>query len=60
MIGIFILGGSGELSRYSDLLWFGWYGDRIPVWAKFFVSVQTGPGAYPATYITGTGFISWG
>jgi hypothetical protein len=30
-------------------------GDRIPVRARFFASVQTGPEAYPASYTMGTG-----
>jgi hypothetical protein len=30
-------------------------GDRIPVRARFSAPVQTGPGAYPAFYTTGTG-----
>ena len=29
-------------------------GDQIPVWANFFVLVQTGPGAHPAYYAMGT------
>ena len=30
-------------------------GDRIPVRARFYVTVQTGPGAHPASYTMGTG-----
>jgi hypothetical protein len=30
-------------------------GDRIPVVARFSAPVQTGPGAHPASYTTGTG-----
>jgi len=33
----------------------GWYGDRIPVEARFFALVQTGPGAHPASCTMGTG-----
>jgi hypothetical protein len=33
--------------------WTVWY--RIPVGARFFAPVQTGPGAHPASYTTGTG-----
>jgi hypothetical protein len=33
----------------------GWCGDRIPVEARFSAPVQTGPGAYPASYTMGTG-----
>jgi hypothetical protein len=31
------------------------YGDRIRVGVKFSASVQTGPGAHPASYTMGTG-----
>jgi hypothetical protein len=34
-------------------------GDRIPVGAVFSTTVQTGPGAHPASYTTCTGS-SWG
>ena len=30
------------------------FGDRIPVVARFSAPVQTGPGAHPASYKTGT------
>jgi hypothetical protein len=33
----------------SDSLWDGWSGDRIPVEAIFSASVQTDPGAHPAS-----------
>jgi hypothetical protein len=36
-------------------LWAGRSGDRIPVGATFYPPVQTGPGAYPASYTMGTG-----
>jgi hypothetical protein len=51
---IFIYG-LGYLSRYSDSLRAGRSGDRIPVVARFFAPVQTGPGAHPASYTMGTG-----
>ena len=46
---------SGILCRYSDSLWPGRSGDRIPVGARFSVPVQTGPGAHPASYTKSTG-----
>jgi len=45
----------GELSRYSDSLRDGRSGNRIPVIARFSAPFRTGPGAYPASYIMGTG-----
>jgi hypothetical protein len=47
--------GPGELSRYSDFLWAGQSGDQIPMGARFFTHVQTGPGAHPASRRMGTG-----
>jgi hypothetical protein len=44
-----------ELSRYSDWLWAGRSVDRIPVGARFFIHVQTGPRAHPASCTMGTG-----
>jgi hypothetical protein len=46
--------GSGQLSQYSDLLRAGRSGDRNPVGARFSAPVQTGPGAYTASYAMGT------
>ena len=34
-------------------------GDRIPFAARFSAPVQTGPGAHPASYTTGTGSFPW-
>ena len=42
-----------SLSRYSDLLRAGRSGYRIAV--GFSASVQTGPGAHPASHTMGTG-----
>jgi hypothetical protein len=40
---------------YSDWLLAGRSGDRIPVKARFFTPVQTGPVAHPASCTMGTG-----
>jgi hypothetical protein len=46
---------AGELSRCSDWLRAGRSGDRIPVGARFFAHVHTGPGVHPASCTMGTG-----
>jgi hypothetical protein len=46
---------AGRLSRYSDWLRAGRYGDRIPVGARFSAPVQSGPGAHPASCTMGNG-----
>jgi hypothetical protein len=43
------------LSRYSDSLRAGRFGDRILVGARFPAPVQTGSGAQPASYTMGAG-----
>jgi hypothetical protein len=40
---------------YSDWLRAGWSWNRIPVGARFFAQVQTGPRAHPAACTVGTG-----
>jgi hypothetical protein len=43
-----------EFSQYSDSLWAGWSGDRIPVGPRFSAPFQTRSGAHPASYTMGT------
>jgi hypothetical protein len=49
---------NGECRRYNDLLWGGRSGDRTPVEARFFASVQPGSGDNPAPWKIGTGSLS--
>jgi len=48
------------LSRYSDSLWAGRSGGRIPVGTRFSALVQTHLGAHPTSYTMGIGSLSWG
>jgi hypothetical protein len=48
-------GWAGWRRRYSDWIRAGRYGDRIPVWARFFAPVQTGLGAHSVSCTMGTG-----
>jgi hypothetical protein len=41
--------------KFSQIIWAGRSGDRIPVGARFFAYVQTSPGAHPASSKMGTG-----
>ena len=50
-----LLNRAGQHSQYSDWLWAGRSGDRIPVGARFSTPVQTSPGAHPASCTMGTG-----
>jgi hypothetical protein len=43
---------------YSDWLWAGRFGDRIPVEARFSFPAQIGPKAHPASCTMGTVFLS--
>jgi hypothetical protein len=54
-IGHFTWGWAGQLSRYSDWLRAGRFGDRNPVGARFYTPVQTSPGDHPASCTMGTG-----
>ena len=53
-------GEPGWLSRQRDSLRAGQCGDRMPVGARFSASVQTVPGAQPASYTMGTWSLSRG
>jgi len=57
-----ILVGNSErkLGRYSDWLWPGRSGDRIPVEARFSAPVQTGPESLTAPCAMGTVFFPGG
>jgi hypothetical protein len=46
---------AGKLSRYSDRLRAGRFGDRMPLEARFSAPVQNGSGAHPASCTMGTG-----
>jgi len=49
-----------DSSQYSDLLHAGRSRDLIPIGARFSATVQTGPGAHPASYTMGTGSLPGG
>jgi hypothetical protein len=55
-----VMSGNQWRNRYSDLLWAGRSGDRIPEGAKFFAPVQTGPRAHPASYTIAPGLLPGG
>jgi len=49
------LGGPGSSVGIATELRAGRSGDRIPMGARFYAPVQTGPGAHPASCTMGTG-----
>jgi hypothetical protein len=49
-----IVCGPGRSVGYRDWLGVGRSGDRIPLGARFSASVETGPGAHPASCTMGT------
>jgi len=51
---IYTVKGRREFIRYRDWLRAGRSGDRIPVGTRYSAPVQTGPGAHPPSYTTGT------
>jgi len=55
-----LIRGLGERSQYSVSLRARRSGDWIPVKARFFVPIQTSPGAHPAYFTVGTGSLSQG
>jgi hypothetical protein len=52
---LYSVGGPRQLSRYSNSLQAGPFGDRIPVRARFSAPVETEPGVNPVSYAIGTG-----
>jgi hypothetical protein len=48
-----------NVGRDGDWVRAGRCGEQIPVGTTFFTTVQTGPGAHPASYTTGTGSLPW-
>jgi hypothetical protein len=51
---------SYKRGRYSDWLRAGRFGDRIPMGARFFAHVQTGPCAHPSLLYNGYGVFPGG
>ena len=44
----------GQPSRYSDSIWAGRSGNKIPMEARFWALVQTGRGVHPDFHTMGT------
>jgi hypothetical protein len=55
---LLLLGGPGELSRYSDFFLLDGAGIKYRWTARFSAYTHTGPGSHPTSCKMGTGFLS--